>query len=1141
MSIHASITHLTHYTYDQPVVLSPQIIRLRPAPHSRTKVLSHSLKVSPGGHFVNHQQDPYGNWLARFVFPEPVTEFKIEVDLIADMTVYNPFDFFVEDSAEHWPFEYPEDLRADLSIYRTPEAEGPRLAKFMGTIPFEETRTVDFLVGLNARISQEVDYTIRMEPGVQTPEETLEKRSGSCRDSSWLLVQVLRHLGFAARFVSGYLIQLKPDVKALDGPSGTEVDFTDLHAWVEVYLPGAGWIGLDPTSGLLTGESHIPLAATPHYRNAAPIAGGFTSATTPEVSFDFDMTVTRVSEHPRITKPFSDEAWEKLNDTGRALDAAMEAADLRLTMGGEPTFVSIDDFESAEWNTGAVGPMKRGLADKLIRRLQERFAPGGILHYGQGKWYPGETLPRWTFSLFWRRDEKPVWRDPGLIAVEDEDTGADAEAAGKFLSTFAEKLGIPGEFAQPVYEDPAEWVLKEAQLPENLSPENPKLKDAEERARFARVFGRGLTTPTGYALPIQPWQSRATGRIWRSEKWKARRGHLYLVPGDSPAGFRLPLGTLPYISAANYPYTYTTDPSEIELDLPDFHDEETQARRAAVQAELQRLAEEDAERLAMSPAVDTSRDQRVQEGQKPNEAGQKVIPQGGVDPSEGAVRTAIAAEPRDGRLCVFMPPVEQLEDYLELLAVAEETAKEIGLPIHVEGYGPPDDPRLNVIRVAPDPGVIEVNIHPAHSWEDCVATTEAIYEEARNCRLGADKFMIDGRHTGTGGGNHVVFGGATPMDSPFLRRPDILKSLILLWQRHPSLSYLFSGLFIGPTSQAPRIDEARHDTLYELEIALSQIPAPDEGAAPPPWLVDRLLRNMLTDVTGNTHRAEICIDKLYSPDGPTGRLGLVEFRGFEMPPHPRMNLAQQLLLRAIIARAAADPVQGSPVRWGTLLHDRFMLPHFLWQDFLSLLADLRAHGFEIDPIWYEAHAEFRFPFCGETRVGDVHLELRQALEPWHVLGETGAIGGTVRYTDSSVERLQVKMETAFPDRYRIMCNRRPVPMAQTETAGTRVGGVRFKAWQPAEALHPVLPVNAPLTFDIYDTWSKRPVGGCVYHVAHPGGRNYDTFPVNGNEAEARRLARFEAFGHSTGGYTPAPEAPHPEFPLTLDLRRPAGL
>ncbi|MDP2226143.1 MAG: transglutaminase family protein, partial [Moraxellaceae bacterium] len=1103
MSIHVALNHVSDYQYDRPVNLGPHLVRLRPAPHCRTRILSYSLKVSPEKHFINWQQDPQANHTARLVFPEKTTRLRVEVDLVAEMSVFNPFDFFLEPHAEKFPFAYGDKgLVHELAPFLVKTALTPKFAAYVEAIPRTPTPTIDFLVALNQRLYQDIRYLIRLEPGVQTPEETLTKKSGSCRDSAWLLVQMFRHIGLAARFVSGYLIQLTPDVKALDGPSGPTEDFTDLHAWCEVFLPGAGWIGLDPTSGLFAGEGHLPLACSPRPTSAAPISGLIDEC---ECVFEHHMKVTRIHESPRVTKPYTPEQWQKIEALGHAIDADLDKMDVRLTMGGEPTFVSVDDPDGAEWNTAALGPTKRLRAAELFHRLRNHYAPLGLVHFGQGKWYPGEQLPRWSLNCFWRRDGEPIWIDPALIADEKSHYGADAVMAAEFLQGVAERLGVAPEFIFPAYEDLFYYMWRERRLPENVDALDSRVQDPMERARLMKVFSQGLDKVIGHVLPLA---RNAAGSAWQSGRWFLRSEHCYLVPGDSPVGYRLPLDSQPWVSESDYPYVNPPDPTQKQAPLP---------THAVLRRQVQ------GERPAVAKVSDRKRP-------------------GPAESAAGLTRTSLCAEPREGRLYLFMPPLDRLDDYLELVSAIEATADALHMPVMLEGYEPPADPRLAHFRITPDPGVIEVNIHPSASWDELVERTTHLYEQAHQSRLTTEKFMVDGRHTGTGGGNHFVLGGASVNDSPFLRRPDVLRSLLAYWHNHPSLSYLFSGLFIGPTSQAPRVDEARNDSLYELEIAFRQIPDPDEGAAGmPPWQLDRLLRNLLIDVTGNTHRAEFCIDKLYSPDGTTGRLGLLELRAFEMPPHAEMSLAQQLLLRALVATFWQRPYKPARLaRWGTELHDRFMLPYFVEQDFADVMADLNLAGYPVEKAWFDPHFEFRFPRFGDLAVNGIELEIRHALEPWHVMGEEGTAGGTVRHVDSSLERVQVHVTGMAPERYVLTCNGETVPLRPTGKVGEFVGGVRYRAWQPPSCLHPLIGVHSPLVFDLVDTWNERSLAGCQYHVMHPGGRNYAGFPVNSYEAESRRLARFFRMGHTAGRKVVKPAPASADHPFTLDLRRPQG-
>ncbi|MEM8946971.1 MAG: transglutaminase family protein [Planctomycetota bacterium] len=1143
MSIRVALHHKTSYQYDRSIELGAQVIRLRPAVHSRTPIESYSLQVTPSEHFLNWQQDPHGNYLARCVFHEKVERLSVEVDLIANLSSINPFDFFLEPEAEQFPFNYPAEIAEDLKPYFTVGLGGAKFHELLSKLDRTPRKTIDFLVDLNQLLQNEIKYVVRLEPGVQSPEETLTLGQGSCRDSAWLLVEVLRNLGFAARFVSGYLIQLVADVKPLEGAEGPTADFTDLHAWTEVYLPGAGWVGLDPTSGLLAGEGHIPLACTPQPTSAAPITGTLEQC---ETEFEFEMSVERIFEDPRVTKPYTEAQWQQIESLGHKIDERLAHHDVRLTMGGEPTFVSIDDMEGDEWQTAAVGPNKRRLAGQLLQRLKTRFAPGGLLHFGQGKWYPGESLPRWAMHCFWRKDGQPLWKNPDLFADHEVHYGHTASDAERFAQTLANCLGVNQQHAVPAFEDVMYYMWRERRLPANVDVRDSKLEDAEERERIARIFEQGITSPVGTLLPLQYrwWDPTPT---WQSGPWVVRADDMFLLPGDSPMGYRLPLQSLWYENDSAYPHHFfAADPIEGFAELPTYDSllsrrgERDRMNLAYARSGVSQKRE--SQRLLQIAAVGgngTGRNHGSGDsGSRTTLASDHASIAFAVDTQyedpANVVRTGLCVEPRDGRLHVFMPPIDRAEVYVDLVSAIEQTCESLDLPVVLEGYLPPHSDQLEHIKVTPDPGVLEVNVHPAHNWDQLVQITSGVYEDARQSRLGTEKFDLDGSHTGTGGGNHVVMGGATASDSPWLRRPDLLKSFLGYWHNHPSLSYLFSGKFVGPTSQAPRADEARADSLYELKIAFEQIEA---GNQTPPWLVDRIFRHLLVDGTGNTHRAEFCIDKLFSPDSSTGRLGLVEFRAFEMPPHARMSLTQQLLLRALVAKFWEQPYTTPLVNWNTTLHDRWMLPHFVWQDFEDVIEDLQSGEFPLETDWFDSHFEFRYPRMGTFTHRGVHVELRRAIEPWYVLGEEAAGGQTARYVDSSVERLQVKVNGMTDPRYTLTCNGRHVPLHPTGTEGEAVAGVRYRAWQPPSCLHPTLGIDAPLVFDLVDEWHDRAVGGCQYYVGHPGGLNAPTFPINALEAESRRATRFFGFGHSPGPAKIQPAEPNPEFPLTLDLRR----
>ena len=1062
MGIHIALNHRTHYRYQRAISLGPQVIQLRPALHCRTPILSYSLDVTPAEHFLNWQLDPHHNRRARLLFPQKTSEFVVELNLVADLSPSNPFEFLLEPGIEQYPFDYSAEQARDLQPYLSADPPGPLLLAFLEHFLGTKDGSINLLLHVNRKVRDEVGYVTRLEQGVQSCEETLEKRTGSCRDSAWLFVQILRNLGIASRFVSGYLIQLAAEDGSLGADSGPKADSADLHAWAEAFLPGAGWIGLDPTSGMATSEGHIPLVCTPTASQAAPIEGTVEPA---DAEFGYTMSVRRLNDVGRPSKPFTEEAWHRVTQVAHSIDNELHALDVRLTMGAEPTFVGVDDPESPQWNIDALGAAKwmRGLA--LIQGLREKMAPCALLHYGQGKWYPGEPLPRWALSCYWRADGVPVWEDVSLIARDDEDYQFGSADAFRFTHALTRRLQVSSENVLPAFEPGAE-----------------------------------STEPVGYMVPIRRRQPGGELR-WSSQLWFPHPERFLLSGGDSPIGFRIPTETMPWVAPDELEYVFDAAP-------------------CADRAVLRSSRTHRMELFEVDPAPDP-------------------LPAISRDPATAPelIRPSLCVQAREGRMHVFLPYTRVLADYLDLVAAVEDTCRYLKMPVWVEGYAPAADPRLRSFSVTPDPGVLEINQVPASTWDELEEINMVLDEEARRNHLTTEKFSNDGSHLATGGGCHIVIGGANLLDSPVLRRPGLLRSMIAFWQNHPSLSYLFSGMYVGPTSQCPRVDEARIDALYELEVAFRQLPEADC----PAWIVDGLFRNLLADVTGNTHRAEFCVDKLFPPEGLGLQLGLLELRAFEMAPHVRMTLLQMLLIRGLVCMFWKNPFDGGFVRWGTALHDRFMLPDAVKRDLFEVLTQLRRSGCDFEDDWFAAHLEFRFPKIGSISAEGVELELRHALEPWNVLPEETVSGRTVRSVDSSLERIQVKLSGQLQEsRYVVACNGRHVPLQRTHENGVAVAGVRYRARKLSVTLHPTIPVHAPLVFNLIDRFNERSIGQCTYYVAPPDGRLYTNLPQDAAEAAQRRLERFQVNGSVPVPMAAPPEESNPNFPWTLDLRLPPG-
>ena len=1054
MTTRVSITHRIEDRFERPVLLPTQWLRLRPAPQTKAEVSAYSLVVHAEPHFLNWLRDPYENHVARLDLPEPVSSLGFELEMIAALEPANPFDFLIEPFAANHPFDYPEQLHKELEPYLfVPSELGPRTRAFLKELERKPGATVEYLDKLNQRVHSACKLTVTETPGVSDLEQVLTRGTATAWDLAWLLTLSFRHTGHAARMVGGYRIWLAED------PSTP--DFVGLHAWTETFIPGAGWVGLDPAMGLFTAETYIPLAAAPDPRRVLPGVGLRVEGAKHTES----LRVRRLTPRPD-SWPYNETQWADIQALGYLVEQDLAAQALPVKLGASLSFVSAVHANEPEWNTSALGPTKWHAAEGLLDRLQQRVAKGGVPQLGQGQWFAGDQLPRWRLSCYFRADGRPAWLNPARLGW-GKDTDYGLSQARDLAAFVARALGIASVHVLPAHEDALYALARSTQV--TVQPSAEELRDPASRRALADRLSRADRPPTGYVLPLR-WDAQT--ERWTSGAWPFRREQLYLLPGGSPLGYRLPLDSLMRDPETALEAQLERDPFAPLSAWTDFHE--------PMRARLQSARTEDA---AFAPGLRTP-------------------------------RTALSVEARAGKLYVFVPPVSDAEHYLQLVAALETAAEALELAVILEGYEPPEDPRLRRFSLEPDAAVLRLHLPVAQSWSEQLALLHTAYTDAAWAGLRAERVMADGRRMPSGGGGPISVGGSSPADSPFLTQPDTLRGLVAYFQRHPSLSYFFVGHNIGGSSSTPRPDQGRDEALYELAIGLSRLPR----GAPFPWQADRALRHLLTDPAGDMKRAEIRVDQLFAPDRASRRLGKVTVHAFETAPEPRLQALQVLLLQALIARFARIPDSGKLVRWGAALSDRFLLPRMLWEDLREVIEDLNQAGFPFQLEWFEPLLTLRFQALGTLALGEITLQLQTALEPWPVLAEEVTGGGIARFIDTANERLQVSLKGLTPGRHVLVCNDQRVPLQQVGDFGEYVAGVRYKVVNPMATMHPtVWPVHS-LVFDVLDAWTGRVLGGCTFHPGRPQVWGAYGYPV---------LPPQAALEQETGGERPKPPVPLP--------------